>query len=237
MVPGGQSMSGPTGHSAYPAALITQPRLPGFDERIPDFLWIAKDSLHVYAVLIEIEAPTKRIFRQDGTQTADFTQAQSQLAEWKVWLSSPTNQQQFRDAYCPEAEFPWVHFKPQYVLIYGRRSEFVDHPERNLSRTHLQRDNEYHMTFDRLQPLRDHSQYMTVRYGRKGYSAVSMPPTFEFRPSMSESRAKILNKEDIVEQTPYLNASRKEFIMRRIPYWDSWSKLENKGVINAGDWE
>ena len=87
MVPGGQSMSGPSGHSAFPAALITQPRLAGFGERVPDFLWIATDSLHVYAVLIEIEAPTKKYFTGKGTQSADFSQAQGQLAEWKAWLS------------------------------------------------------------------------------------------------------------------------------------------------------
>lgn len=68
MVPGGQSMSGPSGHSAFPAALITQPSLPGFFEQVPDFLWLATDSLHIYAVLVEIEPPQRRCSPKAGNR-------------------------------------------------------------------------------------------------------------------------------------------------------------------------
>lgn len=52
--------------------------------RIPDFLWIATDSCNIYPIFVEIERPSKNWFTVSGQPTADFTQAQTQLAEWKV---------------------------------------------------------------------------------------------------------------------------------------------------------
>src|SRR4051812_27380742 len=48
------------GHGAYPNVLITQPALQGLGKRIPDFLWIARDTASVRPVFIEIEDPKKR---------------------------------------------------------------------------------------------------------------------------------------------------------------------------------
>jgi hypothetical protein len=237
LVPGGQSMSGPSGHSAYPAALISQPRLPGFGERVPDFLWLASDSLHLYAVLIEIESPAKRMFTKAGLPTADFTQAQTQLAQWKAWLSSPENQALFRKHYCPNDSFPWRRFLPQYVLIYGRRAELRDRPQLNQIRAQMSRENEFYMTFDRLHPINDHDQYMTVRFNGISYEAVSLPPTLELGPFLAEYRSLITGKEQVVDKTPYLPEERKQFLKRRFAYWDEWGRNEKKGAMNAGDWE
>ena len=44
-------------HGPYPGAVISQPVLPGFSRKVPDFLYITRDSATVYAVLIEIEHP------------------------------------------------------------------------------------------------------------------------------------------------------------------------------------
>ncbi len=53
-------------HGPLNSALITQPRLTGLDGKTPDFLWLIRDSGTVYAVLIEIETPTKRWFTEKG---------------------------------------------------------------------------------------------------------------------------------------------------------------------------
>lgn len=237
MVPGGQGMSGPSGHSCFPAALITQPRLSGNGEWVPDFLWIATDSMNIYAVFIEIEAPSKKIFTSRGVQTAEFTQAQNQLAQWKLWISEPSNQQQFFNTYCSGFSYPHRAFVPQYVLIYGRRSEFEGKEQLNRLRSEMEREHEFHMTFDRLHPIYDQRQYMTVRRGKDGYQAVSIPATLELGPLMAEYRSLIQGKDKIVSETSYLSEERKAFLLRRFEYWDQWAKEQHKGIIKLGDRE
>src|SRR5438552_1960457 len=68
------------GHGPYPSAVITQPVLPGYSRKIPDFLWIARDSATVYAVLIEIEDPKKSWATSAGQSSAEFTQGTNQIA-------------------------------------------------------------------------------------------------------------------------------------------------------------
>lgn len=239
LVPGGQSMSGPSGHSAYPAALIAQPRLPGFNARVPDFMWIATDSGTTYAVVIEIEAPTKKWFRKDGTPTAHLTQAQHQLTEWRIWFEKPYNQQAFLEHYCRPSYLHRRMFLPQYVLIFGRRSEFEGRDDLASKRPRLERDDEYYMTFDRLHPIKDHDQYMTVRNDGRGYHALSVPATFKLGPSLQEHRSAIAGKADVVDKSPFMSDARKEFLKRRMPYWDAKRESE-KGKMrfySTGDWE
>lgn len=235
MVPGSQSMSGTSGHSAFPAALIRQPKLAGYMTRVPDFMWLATDSGTNYAVVIEIESPTKRWFNSDGTQTAKFSQAQNQLTEWRKWFDDPTNRLSFLNYY----KFPSLHrrFLPQYVLVYGRSSEFEQAPELAAKRQLLQRDNEYYMSFDRLHPISDASNYMTVECKNDGFSAVSMPATLELGPLHSEYRARIINKEEAVANSPFMSEERKAFLKSRFSYWDDWVKNAQKGIMNTGDRE
>ncbi|MFB2550169.1 Shedu anti-phage system protein SduA domain-containing protein [Ensifer soli] len=237
MVPGGQSMSGPSGHSCYPCALIAQPKLPGFNSRIPDFMWVATDSGTTYAVVIEIEAPSKRWFRKDGQPTAAFTQAQNQLTEWRMWFEKPRNQDAFLEHYCGPSYFHRRTFLPQYVLIFGRRAEFEGQDDLAAKRPRLQRSNEYYMTFDRLRPIKDHEQYMTVKFDGTRFRAVSMPPTIELGPSHAEYRLSITGKEDAVSLTPYVSDERKNFLKQRFPYWDEWARQGAKGMRQLGDRE
>lgn len=191
----------------------------------------------IYAVLIEIEAPTKRWFRADGVPSSDFTQAQNQLAEWKAWFSSPTNQAQFREAYCQPLGTPWKALLPQYVLIYGRRAEFERRVDLAAKRTFLQREHEYHMTFDRLRPNKDHDQYMTVKFNGTKYRAISMPATLQLGPMWAINRLMIEQKEEVVDRTPYLSAERKAFLKLRIPYWDNWARSGETGIQRLSDFE
>jgi hypothetical protein len=73
MLPGFRSMTGHSGHYPYPGAVITEPKLPGLSTRRPDFCWIATDSVTITPVLIEIEAPQKRWFVQDGPAAESST--------------------------------------------------------------------------------------------------------------------------------------------------------------------
>src|ERR1035438_2369353 len=55
-------------HGPYPGAIISQPVLPDFTRKVPDFLYVTRDSATVYAVLIEIEHPTKPWATSAGQQ-------------------------------------------------------------------------------------------------------------------------------------------------------------------------
>jgi hypothetical protein len=99
LVPGAFGLLGTSGHAPYPAALFSQPILPDFSRRIPDFMWIARDSETIQPVLIEIEAPGKKWFTNRGVQRAELTQALDQIADWKIWFSNLVNLAKFSEVY------------------------------------------------------------------------------------------------------------------------------------------
>lgn len=102
MVPGPFGLIGTSGHSPYPSAVISQPILPDFTRRVPDFMWFARDSETIYPVLIEIEAPSKPWFTKNDSQHARLTQARDQITEWKMWFRDPLNVARLRDYYALE---------------------------------------------------------------------------------------------------------------------------------------
>ena len=89
-------------------------------------MWIEINSAEVISTFVEIERPSKRWFHKDGTPTADLSQARDQISEWRGWFEDNTVES-FFDTYCLPGE--WLserRFRQQYVLVYGRRSEFAE---------------------------------------------------------------------------------------------------------------
>src|SRR6267143_5513307 len=84
-----------SGHTPFRSAVFSKPKLSADATRIPDFMWIAYDSLTLYPVLIEIEAPGKRWFNSKGMPSQHFTAACAQLTQRKSWFNKPANQQVF----------------------------------------------------------------------------------------------------------------------------------------------
>lgn len=76
------------GRGSFPMALISEPPLTGIGRKIPDFVWLASDSLNFSPILIEIESPCKSWFTQSGVPHHDLTQAINQLAECCLAKSS-----------------------------------------------------------------------------------------------------------------------------------------------------
>jgi hypothetical protein len=129
LVPGAQTPGGPVNGLLH-GALITQPKLPGFRSRVPDFMWIVADSATWYPTLIEIESPTKKLFTRAGVPRAEFTQARNQLTQWRAWFQSPTNVQQFIELYDIPARWRnFMGYRLRMILVYGRRAEFETLPE------------------------------------------------------------------------------------------------------------
>lgn len=212
LVPGAFSVLGsPSGHYPWRAALISQATLPSFGHRVPDFMWITLNSDTESPLLIEIEAPRKRWFTAAGAPTAEFSQALNQIAEWKAWFAVPHNVQAFK-AFYGLADMAWMRrrFRPAYMLIYGRRSEANATPLLTAKRGHLVSENVVVMTYDRLRPDSNASQLICIKPNVDGiFTALSVPPTLQWRPGLAEERANIAGSRR-QSAAPFLAAIEKQ---------------------------
>jgi hypothetical protein len=235
LIHGPFGLLGSSGHAPFPAAVISQPNLFGSFQRTPDFMWIAKNSVAVYPVLVEIEAPQKRWFTNDGRQHSDFTQAHGQLAEWRTWLNDPVNVLHFARFYKMPSDFQPL--KPIFVLICGREAEANATQQRKKLRMNMSRQDEIIMTYDRLKPDPKTRDFLCVRVDQEGYRAISAPATMHLGPGFASLRSNIACKKEAIRNSLYFTQERREFLEGRLDYWDSWAKCEGPKIINNADRE
>lgn len=209
-------------HGSMFSAVFTQPVLPGIRRPIPDFMRLLRDSGSIRPVLIEIEAPTKRIGRRDGQFSADVTHALSQIADWKSWFAKAANESQFRELYQLD-RFRHRPLVPRYVLIMGRRTE-LDRNERvrEMRRNSVPADVEF-MSFDRVRPSPEGVNDVCVRIVNDSFRAVSFMPTLRLGPAIAEALSHISGKEEALREGLAISPARKAFLLTRFPYWDGWA--------------
>lgn len=225
IIPGAYGISFTSGHMPLYGAVFSQPELPGFQKRQPDFMWIASSSHEINPVLIEIERLDKKWFTKNGQPTAEFTQAENQLDQWRVWFSNPTNQLQFREVYLKNFPYQDDIIVPHYVLIYGRRKDVE--PYRKNRSVHRKED-ETHMTYDRLSFMRDQSDYITVKMKRDGVYAITIPPTCMISPAIMEYWNHIKNLPEFFLSATDTTKERKHFLIERYKYGLEW--LHSKDI-------
>jgi hypothetical protein len=216
LVPGGNSLFGESGHMPYLNTLIAQPSLNGLIRRIPDFIWLAKDSLTFNPILIEIEAPNKKVFTKSGEVTAEFTQARSQILEWKSILQQPQNIIKFYDEFDLPLSLRKLTFKPYYLLIYGRRHEFESSTTLTHKRSNIMGPDEILMSYDRLDtnPKGIHAITSTLRNGM--YIPKYISPITMVSDAFRELYEAYPDLDSAVENSMYISKSRKQFIKTRI---------------------
>lgn len=219
IIPGAHGISLTSGHMPIYGAVFSQPELPGFRSKFPDFMWIAANSVEINPILIEIEPLRKKWFREDGQQTAEFTQAENQLNEWRIWFSNDNNKMQFRDLYLRDFHFRDDIINPHYVLIFGRE---VDVEPYKKTRSVSMKNDETHMTYDRLKFSYDQSDYITVKMTKKGVYAITMPPTCMISPDIIGYWSHIKNLPNFFLDSPSLSQERKEFLIERFNYGLKW---------------
>jgi hypothetical protein len=180
-VPGYAGPRGMSGHQPWPSALISQPRLLGFSEKVPDFCWLSVDSAELTAMLVEIEVPSKRWHLKDGGQHAELTQARSQLNSWRAWFAKPRNAAGFLEDYLVPDSLRDLRFRQHRILVHGSRGEYVDSPTKTQLRASSVADDETLMSFDRLLelPKSDYGRYGCVRRKGDGFEAVAVPSTWD----------------------------------------------------------
>lgn len=220
-----------SGHPPLKRCVITQPKISGVITRHPDFMWLVNDSSVFSPVLIEIEAPDKKLFNKDGSPTQDFTKAKHQLTEWRTVLSNPTNILSFYNQYNIPQEYRDLYFEPWFVLIYGRRREFED--DKNLtSKRPLMTDRagrEILMSFDSLKHVsKADSEAITCTVKDGKYIAKYVSPLLTIGPycdSLDEIQFPNSSIIDMVHTTE----ERKNFLLKKIPYCQQYIK-ENEYI-------
>jgi hypothetical protein len=224
----------PGSHGPLHDALISQPKLPGLSERLPDFLWITKHSSTLFPVLIEIERPGKRIFKANGVPSSEFTQARHQLTEWRAWFADPVNVLKFFAEYgVPDGWHRDHSLQVRFILVMGRRSEFSDDPvrQRNLAGL-LPAHDEDLMSYDRLAPEPALCHGITVRAKGGGrYQVQQIMPTLKHDPMGAGRLLYIEGFDEAIRSEARMTPERRRFLSERVPYWTDWAKSPLRGII------
>ena len=120
-----------------------------------DFFYLAKSSADWYCVLVEIEKPHSRYFK-DGSNNfhADFFTALSQVNRWRAWFQNTSNMEGFINGTIRPLRVPeGMTRNPcyiKYVLVHGRRSEYEKNEQRAALIRGQERDDFRIMSYDSL---------------------------------------------------------------------------------------
>lgn len=217
-------------HGVWMDAVISQPPLPGFHRRVPDFMWIKSDSATVVVTCVEIERQDKFWFRRDGTPTAQLTQALDQLEEWRIWFAT-ASKDEFFETYRLPSVWRLRHFSQKYVLVYGRRSEFdttagsrhgAEAHYLNRKRARMMSPDTAQMTLDAIGPSESNRQLVTVRLRENRLEAVSVPPTFTCGQHMRHLARNVEGLElSIRSMATPASAERIGYLARRLEFWQA----------------
>lgn len=238
MVPGGSGDVGPGGHHGSDmGALFRQPSLQGAGRRFtPDFMWVTRSSSLITPILIEIEKPEKRWFTGAGRPTADFAEAHDQLAQWRDWFRQEGNAAIFRRKFqLLGDQYPDRSLLPQFVLVYGRQSEFEhggghsDTDGLNRKRDSMRLPDETFYTFDSLRPRYDHGHSITVTMTATGTKAFAFSPVFGTGPAIEAGATLFGDISEALSRSVMMSTARREYLLER---WSHWQKAEREKLAN-----
>lgn len=214
LVPGAFGPSMRSGHTPWPAAVVTQPELPDLSTKRPDFMWISTDSAFLRPVLVEIERPDKRWFHENGAeQHADLTTPLTQVAHWRSWFNTAGNHTAFLRHYRIPRVLMDRPIEPHFIVVHGRRDEATGSPARQRLRASISAAHSTDtilMTFDALSPDGNALDFGTVHLERDGLiKAVSVPATFAFSEGDRDRAQGIEGLEHAIDSSPDLSPTRK----------------------------
>lgn len=243
MIPGGSGDVGPGGHHGSEMGLVfREPELKGIGRDYgPDFMWITRSSGLVTPVLIEIEKPSKRWFNKNGRPSADLTAALDQLNDWRSWFNRDGNTAAFRERYLFKDSYDNRPLEPQYLLIYGRESEFEhggghSNPDGVRSkREGLRHPQENFRTFDSLRPRFDHGDSITVTMTAEGPRPFAFSPVYGTSAGRTGFTAELLGDPSAaLGRSKMMTEERKAYIAGRWEHWRAAAKLDRDAKRSAG---
>jgi len=227
MIPGGSGDVGPGGHHrSEMGAVFRRPKLDGAGRTFePDFMWVTRSTSLITPILVEIEKPSKRWFRANGRPTAEFREAHDQLNDWRAWFTYDENKSLFRKQYLFEECYRDRVLEPQFVLIYGRQSEFAlgghrRHPDELRRKRDTQRAaNEQFMTFDSLAPRYDHANSMTLTMTSDGPRLFAFSPMYATDAFTGPDAIRLGDPTEALDRSVMISKERRKYIAARWAYW------------------
>jgi Domain of unknown function (DUF4263) len=236
MIPGGSGDIGPGGHHGSDmGAVFRRPNLIGAGRSFqPDFMWVTRSTSLITPILVEIEKPSKRWFRRDGRPTSEFTEAHDQLNDWRSWFARDGNRALFRERFLFLSEkFEDRPLEPQYVLVYGRESEFelggghANPRGLRYKRDQQRRLDESFMTFDALRPRFDHSISMTLTMTVCGPEIYAFSPVYGTDTDIGEGALLLGDPHDALDRSVMISDERRAYLAKRWSYWQQRQRQEN----------
>jgi len=205
-----------SGWHPWPGALITQPRLTGIVAKVPDFCWLAADSVNLTAILVEIETPAKSWQQETRpVAAAELTQAREQLVAWRAWFSEALNQASFLSDYLVPDDYRALRFRQHYVLIHGSREEYRGDRVRASQRAAgMAAPDETLMSFDRLPEIvaAKAAAYGCVKREAAGFTAVAVPPTWDPDALREEARRYTRGYEQAIQASKLTDAEKQRLL-------------------------
>lgn len=179
------------------------------------------------------------MFNKKGDPTKEFSHARNQLAQWRVWFGDSVNLSVVLRDYGASDFASWRSCEPHFILIYGRRDETADRPDRNKIRsTLLPGAYEELMSFDRLAPDPELYNAVTVRaLGDGRYKALQVQPTLTLGPVLAQRLLRIEGLDDAIDHCRLMAPERRDFLKSRIGYWQDWAQSDGMKTIRSGDQE
>jgi hypothetical protein len=121
----------------------------------PDFFFITKSSIEWNIVLIEIEKPQSRFFKENSTKLhKDFHDALDQIDTWRSWFSNQSNMSAFLNHGISQIrrsdQMRSNSCFIKYILVHGRRSEYESSEMRRSLIREKERDGLRILSFDSL---------------------------------------------------------------------------------------
>ena len=118
-----------------------------------DFLYLSKSSRDWHCVLVEIEKPWSRYFKDGSNELhRDFTSANDQIMRWRSWFAQDGNRLGFLTSLRFVQSDSWAsnptYFK--YVLVHGRSAEHEHDPGRRQRLSAYERDDFKIVSYDSL---------------------------------------------------------------------------------------
>lgn len=119
----------------------------------PDFFYMSKSSADWNLVLIEIEKPQSKYFKDGSNEPhPDFVTAYDQIMKWRGWFQDFGNYMGFINGTLGSVREPMgrnaCHIK--YVLVHGRRHEFAENAIRRNKIKGMEGDDFKILSYDSL---------------------------------------------------------------------------------------
>jgi len=125
---------------------------------VSDLLYLSKSSGDWNVVLVELEKPQSRYFKDDaGNLHPDFQAGLQQINRWRAWLSVQANRSYLFDTTLGPFRVPMAENQcfVKYVLVTGRREEAIQNQKKRALIAAEEREDLKILSFDSLLHLED----------------------------------------------------------------------------------